>query len=503
MAGFDNDVMYAKNADFTQSDNQAPLEANGLATNGQLWIGRTAVNAGGTHIDVATLTAGAGVTITNGAGSITIGLAGGAVAVEHLTGNTGGQLNPDGSNNFNTLGTGSITIAGSGSTLTTQLTGLTNHAVLVGAGTTTITKLAVGSNGQILIGSTSADPVFATPTSTGGSYIAGAGTSKYIPANYAPGSSNIAFSYSSPTFTVHGFDGTALSATNPGYITLQSKSAPGKYVTITVTANQTFTDGTTGTTDNARFGLLTGVSWAQDIPFFLYAVMDDTEALVNFMISRNPAAHISPVNTSISKTGAIINVNDADFFSLDNITVTSYDSNPCINLGVFRMQFAGATDSWTVQALSAQYDGIGNFGESKTYVMPLAAQGAAAGSYFLANGGTAPIWTTQQMTYQISKDGQVIVNVSLATNSTAGTGAVTAQMSIPYIMKTLTVPFNGILDLFNSGTSVHITFNPFSAVSAQPYTNFIITANAGLTGNTFFGTNTSVFGSFRYFPFLY
>lgn len=72
MSGFDNDVVYAKNADFTQSDNQAVSEANGLATDGQLWIGRTAVNAGGTHIDVNTITAGTGITVTNGPGSITI-----------------------------------------------------------------------------------------------------------------------------------------------------------------------------------------------------------------------------------------------------------------------------------------------------------------------------------------------------------------------------------------------------------------------------------------------
>ena len=56
MSGFENDVVYAKNADFSQADNQAVSEANGLATNGQMWIGTTAVNAGGTHINVGTLT---------------------------------------------------------------------------------------------------------------------------------------------------------------------------------------------------------------------------------------------------------------------------------------------------------------------------------------------------------------------------------------------------------------------------------------------------------------
>lgn len=116
-----------------------------------------------------TITGGSGITVTNGdgqTGNPIISLTGGDIAVKHLTGNTGGQLNPDGSNNFNTLGAGSITIAGSGSTLTTQLTGLTNHAVLVGAGTSTITKIGpTSTSGQILQSAgASADPAFSTAT---------------------------------------------------------------------------------------------------------------------------------------------------------------------------------------------------------------------------------------------------------------------------------------------------------------------------------------------------
>jgi hypothetical protein len=90
MAGFDNDIVYAKNADFTQADNQAPSEANGLATNGQIWVGTTSVNAGGTHVNVGTITSPGG-TITVGFSSpdITLDLAGGSATVTEFGLQTG------------------------------------------------------------------------------------------------------------------------------------------------------------------------------------------------------------------------------------------------------------------------------------------------------------------------------------------------------------------------------------------------------------------------------
>ena len=64
------DLMFANNADFSGA--AIPLEANGLQTNGQLWIGTTALNAGGTHINVGTITGSGGVIVTNGPGTINI-----------------------------------------------------------------------------------------------------------------------------------------------------------------------------------------------------------------------------------------------------------------------------------------------------------------------------------------------------------------------------------------------------------------------------------------------
>lgn len=58
-----NEAVFANNADFSGSTD--PTELNGLQTDGDLWIGSTAVNAGGTHINVGNITSPLG-TLTVG-----------------------------------------------------------------------------------------------------------------------------------------------------------------------------------------------------------------------------------------------------------------------------------------------------------------------------------------------------------------------------------------------------------------------------------------------------
>ncbi len=101
MAGFDNDTMYADNVDFSGSATPSPQ----VLLDGQLLIGSTATP----HIKVNTLTAGAGITITNGSGAITIAATGGITPV--------GGLIPDAHTAPGTTpvvgdGSGDITITG-------------------------------------------------------------------------------------------------------------------------------------------------------------------------------------------------------------------------------------------------------------------------------------------------------------------------------------------------------------------------------------------------------
>lgn len=242
---------------------------------------------------------------------------------------------------------------------------------------------------------------------------------------------NIGISYSAGTFTVQAGDGNALSATNPGYINLQSKATPGKQIKVPVTANQTFTDGSAGTTDNMRWNLTSGRNASVDIPFYLYAVLSDSEASIAFMISRVPHAFVSPASASIGKSGAVVNTGQGDFFSLANITTTDYDANPCLCIGSFRMQFTGATDSWTVQTLTNQ-DGIGNFQDNMTFSFPRGHFGAAASKVFADNGGTAPDDADGIYSYNIAKNGRVNFTFGFPNFDTAGAGAVTLLLALPF-----------------------------------------------------------------------
>jgi hypothetical protein len=90
----------------------------------------------------------------------------GSGSTETLTGNSGGAVGPS-AGNINTVGTGSLTVVGTPltNTLTFQLTGLTNHAVLVGAGTATITNVGpTATTGQVLQNNSGADPSYSTAT---------------------------------------------------------------------------------------------------------------------------------------------------------------------------------------------------------------------------------------------------------------------------------------------------------------------------------------------------
>jgi hypothetical protein len=135
------------------------LTSAAVLTNGQLLIGNT-----GNPPTAATLTAGAGISITNAAGSITIA-ASGATVLETLTGDTGGAVSPT-AGNINIRGATTTFVTGTPgtSTLKTEVISAAN-TILYGTGLTTPSaSLGPLTNGQLIIGQTGGIPVAATLT---------------------------------------------------------------------------------------------------------------------------------------------------------------------------------------------------------------------------------------------------------------------------------------------------------------------------------------------------
>ncbi len=247
---------------------------------------------------------------------------------------------------------------------------------------------------------------------------------------------NIGIALSTGTFTLQAANGAALSATNPAYVTFRSKTA-GNLVRIKVIANQTFIDDSGSSTIIGNlFGFAAGdAPTTTDVPFFIYAVLNDAEDAVSFMISRTSGQLVSPVAGDIGKTGSAIADNGWSFFALSNPTVTDYDSNPCVIIGSFRMRLTTAGGDWTVQTFSST-DGIGSFQESILFTWPVAVMGAATNSFFLPNGGTSPAWSTAsryEYLYRVTVDGVVWANLAFDGDpSTDGVGAVQCRLNFPF-----------------------------------------------------------------------
>jgi hypothetical protein len=213
------------------------LTALTVGTNGQVLLGST-----GADPVFATLTSSdSSIAFTTGAGTLSLQVAG-AVG-KTITGNSGGALSPT-AGNWNILGTGSITTSGSGSSLTVQLTSLTNHSLLVGAGTATITNLGVATDGQLPIGSTGADPVLATLT--GGTGIA---------VTNGAGSISLAVAATVP-LSFAGDSGTATPAANS--ISFNATPTSGSTVAFTGSGSTVSLNVTNSSNFNTLIGLLAG-----------------------------------------------------------------------------------------------------------------------------------------------------------------------------------------------------------------------------------------------------
>ena len=392
----------------------------GTASNGQLPIG-----SGGADPVLASLTQpAAGITIVGSAGAITFALANDLAGIEALAGT--GLVSRTAANTY-------------------ADTSITDHAFVMGDTGELPQMLGPATDGQIPIGFTGALPTLGVITSTDLT-VTVANTAGAIDLSVATavtgnqlttmtnglGVHNLAMTFSTPTVTILGSDGAALSASNTGYVTLRSNVTEGELVTIPITSNFTFQDAAgTSVFAGSLFGFATGdntsTGGGSTIPFFLYAVADDANANMTFVVSRVPQLKITTAATLFDAAGGGAD-NAYDILALESITVANYDANEMTLIGSFNMHIDGS-DDWDIQSVSNNEVGIGRFAQDRRN-MNFGVNGASASSLFRANGGTAPTVDNGQFLYKILTSGSVVWEFSFELSGNGAT-AVDAQLIMP------------------------------------------------------------------------
>ena len=189
-------------------------------TDGQLLIG----NSTGNTLAKTTLTAGSGITITNGAGSITIdATAGGGGTVTSVNASTaisglsftGGPITASGTLTLS----GTLGVQGGGTGVAT----LTSGAVLIGAGTSAVTSVSPSTAGNVL---TSNGSAWVSQAPSGGgavSSVSGSGSGITV----SPTTGAVVVSNTGVTSIVAGTNVTISGAT--GAVTINATSASGTF----------------------------------------------------------------------------------------------------------------------------------------------------------------------------------------------------------------------------------------------------------------------------------
>lgn len=382
-------------------------------------------------LGVTQILGGAGIDVTgNGPGNtVTISLTGGGAAIDQIgvdfSSGTGiNPVLPDGSGQISVFGNNVPNGTNTNAPVATHSRAVNQFHVDVQLAT----ALSSAPGDPFDAGLSSYDTIYHTITGNG--FVS---LQERLLQEPAGTTLNLGISYSSPTFTISGSDGTALSATNPAWVVVPDNSTKGLKKVFAITNNYTFDDdsGTSVLTGNT-FGTTAGVSWGQNMPFWLYFVINDANDAVTPMIARYPDAFRA--DGTIGKPSSSIADSELSFWAIDDgITVGDYNSNPCVAVGSFVMQKNdGANDDWTVQAITQRY-GIGRMNYGTAYNFSILQNGATARYMSSSNGGdTLPTFNTDGYGYGFLPGGFVYIAYSTTNvnNTPSGTGAL--RLHLPF-----------------------------------------------------------------------
>lgn len=357
-----------------------------------------------------------------------------------------------------------ITTSGSGSTVTIDVDGTTNHAVQVGNAGGSLTSLGVGSNGQVLIAANSADPAFATLTSTGGTIV------------FTPGANTLNLEASGSTAASFPTDsGTAVPAL--GALTIAgganiATSGSGSTVTIALDGVVPIANGGTNASSMAT---------TDGTVIFDGTRLVTTATGTSGQVLTSNGAGVAPTYQPVSASGAVTSVSGGN-----NITITGTATAPIVNVSGttdHAVQVGNASGSLT--SLTVGTNGqvlLGATTADPSFITPTAGTGlsittnattlqyALSTPVSIANGGT-------NATSMATTDGTVIFDGTRLVTTATGTSGQVLTSNGAGVAPTYQAP---------AASSISITGDSGGALTGNAFT-----FTGGTTGLTFSGASTT------------
>lgn len=442
------------------SHNNSAFTALGVAADGQIPIGVT-----GSDPVLGSISAGTGISVVNGAGTITVSslVSQGIVSLNGDTGSaTGTTVTLDGVNN--------ITTAASGSTVTFNLTGTTDHAVQVGNASGSLMSLGVGATGEVLIGSTGNNPAF-------GALGVDSGLTDH----------SLILSHNNSAFT-------ALGAATNGQLPIGSTGADPVLATLTAGTGISITNGAgsitidatvTGaiTTLNGDTGSATGATVTLDGVNNITTTASGSTVAFNLTGTTDHAVQVGNSNGSLTSLGV---------GTTGQVLIGSTGANPAfgdlgVNSGLTDHSLVVSHNTGAFTALGAATNGqipIGSTGADPVLAAITAGTGISvtngAGSITIATGSSvASSFPTDSGTAIPSAGALTIGGGSNINTSGAGSTVTINLNNSPSVSGSLTAGTT-----VTGGTGIIATTGNINASSGNVSASGTVTAGTGLIATT-------------------